>query len=175
MKILITGIPGSGKTTVGKKLAEDIGYCFVGTGALLRQLALEDSDLGRRTKQELDSGELVNDETVALVVKDRLSHQECRENFIMDGYPRSLSQLHRFDPGFDRVFYLRVSGEVARERLGLRGRSDDSPEVVEHRLKIHEENASSVLEYYKANSEVVEINGEDSVENVCNQIRGHLV
>lgn len=174
MKILATGLPGSGKTTQAKLIAEDLGLCFVKTGEILRKLAKQDTPQGEHIKQALGQGELVDDQIVAEVVKVELSRPVCQPGFVMDGYPRSLDQLKLFDPGFDQVIYLKISESLARQRLLERGRHDDTDEVIDNRLKVQQQTLSELIDYFRLRQRLIEIDGEQPVEVVTDKILGHL-
>lgn len=174
MKILATGLPGSGKTTQAKLLAQDLGLCFVKTGEILRELAAQDNEQGRSIKVTLDQGELVDDAAVAAVVKAELLKPSCQSGFVMDGYPRSLNQLSVYDPGFDQVIYLKISERVARQRLLERGRHDDTTEVINNRLKVQQQTLSELIDYFRSKQKLVEIDGEQPVEVVTSQILDQL-
>ena len=103
LKILITGPQGSGKSTQSELLAAYLNVPLIGTGELLRKLAEVPDDLGKKIKEELEKGELVDDEIVAEIVKTSITKDDALSGFIMDGYPRSLSQLKLFDPNFGRL------------------------------------------------------------------------
>lgn len=174
MKILITGLPGSGKTTQARKISQGLGLCMIKTGEILRKLAQESSSRGKIIKQALESGELADDKLVAEVVRERILEEDCKGGFVMDGYPRSVSQLKYFNPNYDLVFHLKLSKEEAQERLLQRGRADDTPEIIAKRLEIQSKELDSVLVYLKKVTQVVEVDGEQNELAVFTAIKSHL-
>lgn len=174
MKILITGPQGSGKTTHAKIVAEKFHLCFVKTGDIVRNKALENDDDGRKLKEALDRGELADDEIIANLVEKELEKLNCRDNFVMDGYPRRLPQLKIFDPKFDRVFYLDLSDEMAVERMLKRGREDDTPDVIKERLMLYHKETEKVLAHYRQMGILIEVNAARSIEEVSGDILSHV-
>jgi adenylate kinase len=123
MKILVLGLPGSGKSTQVDKLAEYLDVPSLKMGAILRQIVESDSELGRQIKEVMLQGHLVKDEIVEDIIR-----QECKkltDGFVMEGYPRTIHQIDNFDPGFDKVFYLKIDTQEAHQRMYARAREDD--------------------------------------------------
>lgn len=174
MKILVTGPQGSGKTTQAKLLAEYLNIPFIGTGDALRKIARDDTSTGKKIRESLDRGSLVDDGVVAEVVKNRLQQADCHSGFIMDGYPRSMNQLTLYDPDFDRVFYLDISDEEVSQRLINRGREDDKPEIIAERLRIYHELTEPILSHYGATDILERVDGVGQIEEIQNRIREKL-
>lgn len=174
MKILIMGLPGSGKTTQSKMLADELGLCFVKTGDILRELSQKDDDLGRSLQAAMEKGILADNETVSSIVKQRVADLDCEAGFVMDGYPRSAGQLQYFDPQFDKVFFLNITPDESRQRLFKRGRNDDTPEIVAKRLKVQESELEPLLNYFSTNSHLIDIDGSQSIEAIHEEIKGYL-
>jgi adenylate kinase len=174
MKILITGPIGSGKTTQAKLLADYLGLCLVKTGVLVREKAQEDSETGRLCRQMSTAGDLVPDEIVATLVKEKLEFANCQKGAVVDGYARRLSQLQHFDPRFDKVLFLDVTEAQLRERLLKRGREDDAPNIVQERFKVYHQETYPVIEYYRQQNRLITINGSGDINEVARRIRGAL-
>lgn len=169
------GLPGSGKTTQALKLTEKHKLCMVKTGSILRELSSKDDALGREISKAMLSGDLVDNEVVAKLVKKQVEHLDCEGGFVMDGYPRSIEQLEYFDPEYEIVFYLHVSDKTVHERLKKRGRVDDTPELIEHRLRVQKGENKFLLDYFKKIGILVDIDGEMSEERVFEQIEEHII
>ncbi|MBI4036404.1 nucleoside monophosphate kinase [Candidatus Daviesbacteria bacterium] len=174
MKILISGPIGSGKTTQGKLLAAFLNIPLIGTGEALRQMAEAPNSLGEKIKQELKKGDLVDDNLVAEVVKERISCGDCQNGFVMDGYPRAFSQLQLFDPKFNKVFYLQILDEEIIKRLIKRGRSDDQPDIIQKRLALYHQLTEPVLAYFKNQGVLIEIDGLGTIDEIQRMIRQNL-
>lgn len=173
-KILLIGPQGSGKSTQAKLLSEFRSVPVISTGEIFRKLAEEDSSEGRRIKEILDEGRLVDDGVTAEIVKSRLEKPDCQGGFVLDGYPRSFEQIRLFDPKFDKVFYLKLSDESIMERLLKRGRVDDTPEAIKTRLNFYREQTQPLLDHYENVGILVEIDGEKSIDEVQSEIRSAL-
>lgn len=170
MRILLTGLPGSGKTTQAKKISEYLNFCYVGVGDVLRSYANENQEV----KEALEKGEMVDDKLVAELVKQRLSAPDCDGGVVVDGYPRHIEQVEVFDPKYEKIFYLKISEKMAKKRLLSRGRKDDIEEVVNHRIKLQDEFFKTLLPYFKESSNLIEIDGEKSIDEVFDLIKESL-
>jgi len=122
LNLIMFGPPGGGKGTYSSRISERYGIPHVATGDIFRREVSEGSDLGKKIKGYLDRGELVPDEVVNEVVERRLSEEDCRDGFILDGYPRTLPQAEALDEmaKIDLVIVLEVSEEVIINRLSNR-------------------------------------------------------
>jgi len=173
-KILVTGPQGSGKTTHSKLLSERLQIPLIDTGNMLRNLAETNTSDGRRIKEQLDKGNLAPDDIVGKIVQARVSQEDCKSGFVMDGYPRSLEQLQVFDPGYDHVFYLDISDREVTQRLLERGRVDDTTELIARRLDLYHERTEPVLDYYQDLDILTRVNGSGSIEEVEKRIQEAL-
>ncbi|MEX2586929.1 MAG: adenylate kinase [Actinomycetota bacterium] len=127
MRIVILGPPGAGKGTQACRLAEHLGIPHIATGDIFRQVAAEDTALGRRLRATMDSGELVPDDFTNELVKDRLAKSDASNGFILDGYPRNVEQAAALDDALDElgtkisyVVKFMVRGDDIVERLAGR-------------------------------------------------------
>jgi adenylate kinase len=127
MKLLFLGPPGAGKGTQAVALSEEFGIPQISTGDILRQAVKDRSELGKKAKQYLDSGQLVPDELIIALVEERLKNPDCETGYILDGFPRTLAQakgldeiLMMSDATIDRVIYFDMDNDVIVERLSNR-------------------------------------------------------
>lgn len=172
MKILLIGSQGSGKSTQGKLLSDYLDIPFVVTGDLLREIAATETEEGKRIKEILESGNLVDDETVISLIKERLRREDCQSGFILDGYPRTLEQAQNLDGlGFDKAIYINAPKDEVSQRLLKRGRADDTKELIRKRLDLYFQQTQPLLDFYKTRGILVEINGIGEIANIQNQIR----
>jgi adenylate kinase len=124
MYLVLLGPPGAGKGTQAKRLAEELGVPHISTGDILRQNVKLDTDLGRQAKGIMERGLLVPDDLVAKMLDERFNNPDIKKGFILDGYPRTLSQAHSLDEiltpkglAVDLVVYLDSSDQVIIKRL----------------------------------------------------------
>ncbi|MCS7139039.1 MAG: adenylate kinase [Crenarchaeota archaeon] len=122
MRIIILGPPGSGKGTYSSRLAIKLGIPHISTGDIFREEIKRGSELGNSISNYVSSGKLVPDDVVNMVIEKRLSQEDCREGFILDGYPRTLNQAEFLDgiSKIDVVINLNVPKEVIVRRLSSR-------------------------------------------------------
>jgi adenylate kinase len=182
MRILILGPQGSGKGTQAAKIASTYGVPHVATGPILRAAVANGSELGRQVKPILDRGDLVPDDMMVGLIRERL---EREDGFVLDGFPRTVPQaealdamLEEIEKPLDVVLLLEVSDDVAVERLLQRGavehRADDEPDAIRNRLRLYHELTEPVVERYRAEGRLVPVNGEQPVEDVHDEIEDAL-
>ncbi|AGT34748.1 MAG: adenylate kinase [Thermofilum sp.] len=122
MKLVFIGPPGVGKGTYAKAVSEKFGIPHISTGDIFREEIKKGSELGKRVKEFLDKGLLVPDDIVIEVVKQRLSMDDCRKGFILDGFPRTLQQAEALEQfaSPEWAFLFQARDETILERLGGR-------------------------------------------------------
>jgi len=175
MKLLLIGPQGSGKSTQAKLLSEYLKMPYLSTGEIFRSLASQDTEEGKRIKGILDQGKLVDDATTTGLVESRLREPSYQNGFILDGYPRTKEQARLFDPGFDKVFYLKLRDETIMDRLLTRGRFDDTKELIQTRLNLYHQQTQPLLDHYKMAGILIEVDGERSIEEVQGALRNALI
>lgn len=157
MRLIILGPPGSGKGTVAKKLARDFELHHLSAGRLLRELIEKDTQVGMRIKKYLDKGELVPENFVAEMMKLEILDED---KYILDGFPRSIDQAEEIsEVPIEMVIYLGVPDDEVIKRLLLRGRKDDTKEVIQERLDIYHKETTKVITLYKEMGILKIING----------------
>ena len=127
MRLIFLGPPGSGKGTQAAKLIEKVKTAHISTGDILRENVSKGTDLGLQAKGYMDSGKLVPDDLIVEMMKNRLASEDCAKGFILDGFPRTVSQaeslekmLQQLGISLDAVLLFNVSDEVVVERLSGR-------------------------------------------------------
>jgi len=123
MKLIFLGPPGAGKGTIAHAVVEKLNVVQISTGYLLRAAVAEGTDLGAKAKSYMDAGELVPDELVIDLLRERIAKDDCREGFILDGFPRTIPQaeaLDKSDVEIDRVVNFKVDDELIIHRLSGR-------------------------------------------------------
>lgn len=175
MNILLIGPQGSGKSTQGLLLSEFLKIPFVVTGDILREISASDTDEGKRLKQILESGNLVDDQTVVKLIRRRVAKDDCENGFILDGYPRTMEQAKAVeDLNFNKAIYINAPREEVIQRLLKRGRIDDNEELINKRLELYFKATEPLLEYFKNKGILVEIAGVGEVEKIQNDIKNNL-
>jgi adenylate kinase len=175
------GPPGSGKGTQAEILAERLGVPAISTGEMLRRAVASGSDLGRRIESIMNSGVLVDDATMAEVVRERLSRDDVRGGYLLDGYPRTLAQagtlgriLDESGTSLDAVVLINVPEEELVKRALARQREDDTEEIVRRRLEVYREKTAPLIEYYGRLGLLCRVDGDLSIAEVSEGIREAL-
>jgi adenylate kinase len=158
MRLLLLAPPGAGKGTQGERLAEHFGVRHLSTGDLLRAEVAAGTELGRAVEASIAAGDLVPDDLMEEVLREPLVSAAKDGGYILDGFPRNLSQAHQaFELARDlgitvhAVIALEAPEEVLRERLHGRaaaGRPDDTQDVINHRLEVYAEQTRPLIAYY---------------------------
>jgi adenylate kinase len=178
-RLVILGPPGAGKGTQAKRLSQALGVVHLSTGAMLRRAMDEGTELGRLARPYVEAGELVPDDVMLRVVEHALQAPEVVEHgFLLDGFPRTAEQAEAFlsaDPGrLDAVVQLTLEPDEARRRLLARGRGDDRPAVIDHRLAVDAEESGPLLAFLRETGLVVEVDGGGTEDEVAARILAAL-
>lgn len=185
MRIVLLGAPGSGKGTQAAILTEALAVPHISTGVLLRQAVADQTELGKQAQDIMERGELVPDPLMLALIKERLNQADAKPGFILDGYPRNLSQAEALDKVLDELaapvehaVFIDVDPEqiVARleKRAELEKRSDDTPEVVRNRLRVYQQQTAPVVDYYRQQGKLHGLNGSGSIDEINARIMAAL-
>ena len=187
MNVLLLGPQGSGKGTQAKLIAKTYGIPQVATGDMARELKELDTPLGHEVKEIYDRGELLSDDLIVRMIRDRLSRGDTIPGFILDGFPRNLAQAEALDAlleevgrRLDVVFEFQIGDrEVLMERIANRaveeGRTDDTPDAIRKRLEIYDRETAPLVEHYRAkHANVVGIHADQPVDDVFAEVREAL-
>jgi adenylate kinase len=181
IRLLLIGAPGAGKGTQAEKLAEAFQIPAISTGDIFRHNVKNETELGKQAKAFMDRGEYVPDSLTNALVRDRLSHADAVEGFLLDGYPRTADQVVELDDilaaqgnKLDVVVQLTAdTDEVVRRLLNRaieQGRADDTEDVIRRRLEVYEEQTAPLTSTYAARGLVAMIDGLGEVAEVTGRI-----
>jgi adenylate kinase len=184
MRLILLGPPGAGKGTQAEKLVAEHGIVQLSTGDMLRSAVAAGTAVGRRAKAIMDKGELVSDDVVIAIIRDRLGKPDTRNGFILDGFPRTVAQAEALDGllgdlkiPLDAVIEIQVDEQVLLSRIETRikenpgaVRADDNPETLKKRLAVYRQQTAPVSEYYRSKGRLETVDGMASKELVTASI-----
>jgi adenylate kinase len=181
IKAVLLGPPGSGKGTQGAFLSQLLKVPAISTGDMLREAVKAGSALGLRVGGIMQAGSLVDDGTMAEVVRERLARSGKGGGFLLDGYPRTIPQaetleriLEESGDRLDAVLLVEVPEEELVRRAVARKREDDREEVVRERLRVYREKTAPLIGYYRGLGLLREIDGHLPVAEVTTQMLAAL-
>lgn len=204
MKIVLLGPPGAGKGTQGVRLSNTQLIPQISTGDMLRKAVSDGTALGKEVQSIIRDGKLVPDELIVSLIEERIAQEDCREGFILDGFPRTIEQaeaLERVVPGsVDITVYLdvpagevieRLSGRLTCRECGavypeeglpacpacsgeLYQREDDKRSTIEHRINVYMEHTAPLIEFYRERNKLLEIDGLGRADDVFDRIEAGI-
>lgn len=185
MRIVLLGAPGSGKGTQAALMVKALELPHISTGMLLRAAVEAGSELGRKAQAVMDRGELVSDDIMLGLIEQRLGQPDAVRGFILDGYPRNLTQaraldavLGRLGQPLDAALQIDVDEEQVIQRIARRaaeeGRSDDSAEVARKRMQVYAGQTAPLVGFYADQGVLTRIMGTGSIDQVFQRIMGAL-
>jgi len=181
MRLILMGPPGAGKGTQAKVIAERLSIPAISTGDIFRKNVTEQTELGVEAKRYMDAGDYVPDAITNAMVRDRIAEPDAADGFLLDGYPRTVSQVAELDAmlndvgeQLDAVVVLTVDEDEVVQRLlrraGHEGRADDTEEVMRHRQEVYAEQTTPLIKVYDERGLLVEVDGMGSVEDVTSRV-----
>ncbi|EKU48909.1 adenylate kinase [Staphylococcus massiliensis] len=208
MNIILMGLPGAGKGTQASEIIKKYPIPHISTGDMFRKAIKEETELGKEAKSYIDRGELVPDEVTVGIVKDRISEDDAKKGFLLDGFPRTIEQaealskiLKELDRELDAVINIKVQEEELMNRLTgrriceicgetyhlvfnppkvegicdndggkLYQREDDNPETVANRLEVNIKQTKPILDFYKEQNLVKDIDGSKDINEVTEDV-----
>ena len=196
LNIILMGAPGAGKGTHAKDISELYKIPHISTGDILREEVKKQSELGKLAKSYMDSGKLVPDDVIIGMIEKRLSEDDCKNGYILDGFPRTIEQARKLDEiaKIDAVIYLVCDDDILIKRLTGRRmtkdgriyniyfdpppegvevfkRDDDNEETIKERLKVFYETFGPLIEYYRKRGILHEIRGDEERSVVFTNIK----
>lgn len=203
MRIVLLGAPGAGKGSQAAILSKEYNLPHISTGDAFRKNIANKTEIGIKCHQYVSTGLLVPDEIVIAIVKERLAEDDCKNGYILDGFPRTIEQAKELDKFVDieAVINIEVGNEVIIKRLSGRRacscgaihhtstysgsqcrvcgkdlfiREDDKPETVKNRLEVYDKLTAPLIDYYTKQNKIYNVDGTQSVEATFKQISNIL-
>ncbi|HPT08394.1 MAG TPA: nucleoside monophosphate kinase [bacterium] len=183
--ICLYGLPACGKTTQANKLIEEYAYSYFGMGERLRAEVASDSSLGQKIKSYVEGGTLIPDDCMIEVIKN-VGPEIKKNGIIFDGFPRMISQAYmlediikEIDMKVDAFICLNVSPEEALRRIEERSKTNDRHDdkdanAIKNRMDVFKQESIVLMDYYRQQNKLIEINGEMSIEDVYSKIKEEL-
>ena len=201
MKLVLLGAPGAGKGTQAVRIAAHLNIPHISTGDIFRKNLKEATPVGLKAKAYIDKGQLVPDEVTCEIVELRIKEDDCKNGFLLDGFPRNIAQAEALDKmtKIDKVINLdvdlkaladRLTGRRVCEKCGesyhvstkkdetcdkcggkLYQRADDTLETVNSRLTVYEQSTAPMIAYYKDKGVLVNVDGMQSIEAVFESVK----
>jgi adenylate kinase len=187
MNILVLGPQGSGKGTQAQRIKAMYGIPHIATGDMIREMKELPTEIGRELSEVYNRGDLVSDDLMIRLIRDRLSRGDTLGGFVLDGFPRTMPQAEALDEllrelgrKIDAVLDFQVPHhDVLLERMlrraAVENRSDDTPEAIRRRLELYERETAPLVDYYRSTrANVVGIHADRTVEEVFHEIEQAL-
>jgi adenylate kinase len=187
VNIVVLGPQGSGKGTQAKKIAATYGIPHIATGDMIREMMERPTELGAELREVYDRGDLVSDDLMVRLIRDRLDRGDTLPGFVLDGFPRTLVQAEALDDlmselgrPIDIVFEFQVPDrqqlfDRLLKRAREENRSDDTPEAMQRRLELYDAETAPLVEYYRTTrGNVVGIHADRTIEDVFHEIQQAL-
>lgn len=180
-RLIFLGAPGAGKGTQAQVLAAALQVPHISTGDLLRHAVSVQSDLGQKAQSFMDRGELVPDQLVLDLLRDRMNQQDCKSGWILDGFPRNVPQagdldflLQEIEQSCDLVINLDVPDDVIVVRLLARGRKDDTEDVIRRRLQVYQQQTAPLIAFYRERQKLTVVNGNQNIDQVMTDLQAAI-
>lgn len=200
MNIILLGAPGAGKGTQASQIAQKYSLPHISTGDIFRKNLKEGTPIGLKAKAYIDKGQLVPDEVTCELVADRIAADDCKNGYLLDGFPRNLAQAEALDKiaKIDKVINIDVDLEALSARLTgrrvcrecgesyhitmksdlkcdkcggeLYQRDDDKVETVKSRLEVYTKSTAPLIEYYEKQNKLITVDGMKPIAEVFAEI-----
>jgi adenylate kinase len=188
MRLILLGPPGAGKGTQAQRLVERHEIVQLSTGDMLRAAVAAGTEIGLKAKAIMDRGDLVPDDVVVGIIKDRIEKTDARNGFILDGFPRTVGQAEALDKmlkekglGLDAVVEIKVDEDILLSRIEKRAgetpggpRADDNAEALKKRLAVYREQTAPLVDHFRSKGLLKTVDGMKNIEEVARSIDGAL-
>ncbi len=185
LNIIMFGPPGAGKGTQSEMLMSEYNLTYISTGELLRKEIKEETEIGKKVKEQIEGGGLADDETIVKLINKAIKNHEGSEGFLFDGFPRTYVQAYILDGLFirlqhkiSRIFILELSDEECKRRLLQRAteqdRKDDKEVVIKKRLQEYHQKTLPLLDFYKNTGLLTRIDASGSADEIFARIKNYI-
>ena len=186
MRVVFLGPPGSGKGTQAKLLGERLGVPAISTGEILRTAVRDKTALGQKAQAIMERGDLVSDDLIVDLIRERISRPDAHGGFILDGFPRTIAQAEALEKllaeksdSVSAAVNFRVPDEELNRRMLGRaadeGRADDRPETIRERLRVYREKTEPLIDFYRRRELVADVDGVGSVDQIGTRVDAALM
>lgn len=180
MKLILLGPPGAGKGTQAKRLEMQYGYVQLSTGDMLRAAVTAKTEIGKQAEAIMARGDLVPNEVVVGIIAERIAQPDCKDGYILDGFPRNVAQAEALDAmlaskgmELDAVVELKVDSAILLNRIETRAaeteggpRADDNAEALKKRLDVYDEQTAPLIAYYGNTGKLRSVDGMQTMDEV---------
>jgi adenylate kinase len=188
MIIILLGPPGAGKGTQAAFIKEYFNVAHISTGDMLREAVKNETILGLTAKEIMARGDYVPDDLLLEIINERVSEDDCKNGFILDGYPRNETQAKSLDGilsqsnnSIDGIIQIDVDFSVLENRIEGRAkdnnseiREDDNLQVMKKRLQVYVDQTEPLISYYSNHKNFIVINGMNDISKVSEDIKINL-
>lgn len=188
MRLILLGPPGAGKGTQAQRLVERHEIVQLSTGDMLRAAVAAGTEIGLKAKAIMDRGDLVPDDVVVGIIKDRVEKTDARNGFILDGFPRTVGQAEALDKmlkekglKLDAVVEIKVDEDILLSRIEKRAgetpggpRADDNAEALKKRLAVYREQTAPLVDHFRSKGLLKTVDGMQGIEEVARAIDAAL-
>lgn len=187
MNLIFLGPPGAGKGTQAGRVQEAHGLVQLSTGDMLRAAVAAGTEIGKQAKEIMERGDLVPDEVVVTIISDRIEEDDCKNGFILDGFPRTTGQAEALDKmladkglKLNAVIEIRVDDSILVDRIRSRiaetggDRADDNEETLKKRLEVYHAQTAPLIPYYESQGKLLVVDGMKSIDEVTRDIEDKI-
>jgi adenylate kinase len=187
MNLIFLGPPGAGKGTQAGRVQEAHGLVQLSTGDMLRAAVAAGTEIGKQAKEIMERGDLVPDEVVVTIISDRIEEDDCKNGFILDGFPRTTGQAEALDKmlaekglKLNAVIEIRVDDSILVDRIRSRiaetggDRADDKEETLKKRLEVYHAQTAPLIPYYESQGKLLVVDGMKSIDDVTRDIEDKI-
>ncbi|PZO56823.1 MAG: adenylate kinase [Phormidesmis priestleyi] len=177
-RLIFLGPPGAGKGTQAKQLSKSCEVPHISTGDILRAAVKAKTELGQKAEGYMNAGELVPDELILNLIRERLNQADTAKGWLLDGFPRNVEQaeflnnlLDEIEQSCDFIINLEVPDDALVERMLERGRVDDKEEVIRNRLEVYREQTEPLIAFYEGQQLLRSVDGAQSMKQVTEALQ----